>query len=252
MELTQRQKQQIWDKGFVHVPNVVPRIMVDAALRAINHSVGQGMNVDEMTKFRAQSYCPDVQRTPPIVDLLHGTPAWGLAESAAGPGCFKPVGSGQIALRFPSLQDSPGQPRAHIDGTYSPTNGVKEGTLGSFTMLLAVFLSDLPLPNAGNFTVWPGSHHICAEYLREHGPETLIPGIPPLDLPAPEQITAQAGDIALCHYQLAHSAAPNVSPHVRYAVFFRLTHVDHDAHKMEVLTDIWREWDGMRGFEGTR
>ena len=32
----------------------------------------------------------------------------------------------------------------------------------------------------------------------------------------------------LVHYELAHSAAMNVSPHTRYAIFFRLTHVDHD------------------------
>lgn len=252
MELTHPQKKEIWDNGYVRVAGVVPRIMVDQALRAINHSVGQGMNVDEMTKFRAQSFCPDVQRTLPVMDLLHGTPAWGLAEAALGTGRVRPPGGGQIALRFPSLQDPPGPPRPHIDGTYSPTNGVAKGTLGSFTMLLAVFLSDLPAPNAGNFTVWPGSHRVCADYLREHGPEALIPGMPPLDLPEPEQIMAQAGDIALCHYLLAHSVAPNVSPHVRYAIFFRLHHVDHEAHKMEVQTDLWREWEGMGAFAGEK
>ena len=53
MELTYAQKEQIYEQGFVKVAGVVPRVMVEAALRAINHSIGQGMHPDEMTKFRA-------------------------------------------------------------------------------------------------------------------------------------------------------------------------------------------------------
>ncbi|HZP85116.1 MAG TPA: hypothetical protein VFB21_26000 [Chthonomonadaceae bacterium] len=52
--------------------------------------------------------------------------------------------------------------------------------------------------------------------------------------------------VVLVHYELAHSAAPNVSPHVRYALFFRLTYTEHDAHKWEAMTDIWLEYEGMR------
>ena len=48
MELTHLQKREIYENGYVHLPGVVPRVMVDAALRAINHSVGEGMNADEM------------------------------------------------------------------------------------------------------------------------------------------------------------------------------------------------------------
>ena len=70
----------------MQVPGVVPPLMVAEALRAINHSVGQGMNVADMTRFRSQSYCPEIQNTPPITDLLKKTPAWDLAESVIGAG----------------------------------------------------------------------------------------------------------------------------------------------------------------------
>ncbi len=102
MQFTHRQKQHFFENGYVPVPGVVPRVRVDAALRAINHAAGQGMDPAQMTKFRAQSYFPDVQGTPPITDLLVGTPAWELAESL--------IGEGQINPR-PGRADRPALPR---------------------------------------------------------------------------------------------------------------------------------------------
>jgi hypothetical protein len=252
MELTYAQKQEIFEKGFVKIPGVVPQVMVNAALRAINHSVGEGMNVDDMVTFRARSYCPELQKTPVITDLLNKTPAWELAESAIGAGNIKPVGGGQIALRFPSLQDPPRKPGCHLDGMHSPHNGVPKGTIQNFTMLVGVYLSDVPAPYCGNFTAWPGTHHIYEKYFREQGPESLLEGMPNVELPAPEQITGKAGDVILTHYQIAHGAAPNVSPHVRYAIFFRLRHINHDAVRMEVMTNLWLEWDGMQSIVNER
>ena len=61
MQLTYAQKQEIFKNGFVKVPGVVPQVMVDAALRAINSGVGEGMNADDMVTFRSRSYCPGLQ-----------------------------------------------------------------------------------------------------------------------------------------------------------------------------------------------
>src|SRR2546423_306396 len=119
MELSYNQKQSLAREGFVRVPGVVPRVMIDRALREINHAVGEGMNVEEMPKFRAQTYCPGITRSQAIGGLLKAPPAWSLAESAIGGGRIQPAEYGQIALRFPGLQDPPGAPRPHIDGMYS-------------------------------------------------------------------------------------------------------------------------------------
>lgn len=248
MELTHLQKQTLAAEGFVKVAGVVPPAMVNRAMRAINHCVGEGMNVADMTKFRAQTFCPGLTRAPAISDLLYATPAWSLAESAIGSGRIEHEEYGQIALRFPSMQDPPPAPRPHIDGMYSPTNGVKEGTIGNFTALLAVFLSDVPEPFSGNFTVWPGTHLLHAGYFKEHGPQSLLDGMPKVKLPPPFQVTAEPGDIVLAHYLLAHGVGPNVSPNVRYAIFFRLTHVDHERQKWESMMDPWLQWEGMKDF----
>jgi hypothetical protein len=34
-------------------------------------------------------------------------------------------------------------------------------------------------------------------------------------------------DVVPCHYQLAHAAGPNTSPHARYVVYFRLKRKGH-------------------------
>ncbi|MDQ3813962.1 MAG: phytanoyl-CoA dioxygenase family protein [Armatimonadota bacterium] len=245
MKLTYTQKQHFYDHGFLQISGIVPRVMVDAVLGAINHSVGQGMPPDEMVTMRAQTFCREITRTPVISDLFNATPAKPLAESMLGTGNLNPVGGGQIALRFPGLQDPPPEPRPHLDGMYTPTNGVPQGTIGNFTMLVAVLLSDLTCDYAGNFTVWPGTHHAYERYFRKHGPESLLNGMPPITLPPARQIRGQAGDIVFAHYELAHAAAANVSPHVRYAIFFRLKHVDHDSDPKKRMSDIWLDWPGM-------
>ncbi len=246
MNLTDEQKQQLYEHGYVKLPGVVPPERVHTALRAINASIGtRGIDPDKLPTFRSQSYCPELQRDAAITGLLMDSPVWDIAESAIGAGKIQPVNSGQIALRFPSMEP-PGEPRPHLDGMYTPTNGVPEGTIGNFTALIGVMLSDLPTGYAGNLALWPGTHHQYQEYFRQHGPQSLLKGMPHIDLPEPEQVTGKAGDVVLCHYQLAHGITGNGSPHTRYAIYFRLFHVEHASLKWESMIDIWREWEGMR------
>ena len=245
MELTYHQKQAIYNQGFVQIPGVVPQVMIEQAMKAINHSIGEGMNKDDMVTLRSRSYCPELQQDSVITDLFNQTPARSLAESAIGSGLINPITDGQIAIRYPLFQDPPNPPHPHLDGMHSSHNGVPEGKILNFTSLVAVCLSDVKAPFSGNFTAWPATHHLYEQYFKEHGPQSLLQGMPPVQLPEPQQIIAKAGDIVLCHYQIAHSAAVNVSPFPRHAIFFRLTHVDHEAQREEAMKDIWLEWEGM-------
>jgi hypothetical protein len=249
MQLSHAQKQAFFEQGYVRIPGVVPPVMVQQALKAIHHSLGyEGIPPDQLVTLRSRSYCPEIQHSPVITDLLNKTPAWEYAESLVGTDNLQPVTSGQIALRFPVWQDPPTPPKPHIDGVHSPHNGVPEGVLWNFTMLASVLLSDVAESYAGNFTVWPGTHQLYEAYFRQKGPQSLIEGMPPIELPEPVQLTGKAGDVILAHYQLGHAAAMNVSHAIRYAIFFRLKHIHHDDAKWEVMTDIWKQWDGMRVF----
>jgi hypothetical protein len=220
---------------------VVPPERIDAALAVINRSLGdQGMPPDRLPEMRARTYCPELVQAPEILALY--AEARALPEAAIGR--VRVPSEGQIALRFPQAQGRP--PTPHIDGMYAPNNGVPAGTLLHFTALLGVFLSDVPGTDGGNFTVWPGSHRLLEGHFRQHGTGTIANGLPPLALPPPRPLTGRAGDVVLAHYALAHAAAANLSPHIRYAVFFRLYHTEHDAADTRPLTQLWSQWEGMR------
>lgn len=62
----------------------------------------------------------------------------------------------------------------------------------------------------------------------------------------PVQITGKPGDVCLAHHQMIHTAAINASPDIRYAVIFRARHINIAENGKDVMTDIWREWDGIR------
>lgn len=250
MELTRRQKHTFYEEGYLVIRGVVPQIMVETALHAINYSLGsEGMNKEELPILRSRSYCREIQNHPAITDLFNRSPIFSLAESLVGEGNLLPCGAGQIALRFPGpLYAEPGEPRGHLDGLGTGLNGMEKGVYRrSFTGLAVVLLSDLPEPYSGNFTVWPKSHRFFEQFFREHGHELLAEGMPQVDLPeGPVQITGRAGDVVLAHHQLVHTAAPNASPHIRYAAIFRMRHLACEQIGLDAYTDIWREWPGVR------
>jgi ectoine hydroxylase-related dioxygenase (phytanoyl-CoA dioxygenase family) len=115
----------------------------------------------------------------------------------------------------------------------------------TFTLLVGVLLSDQVAPDAGNLVVWPGSHLLYAEHFRRHGGRSLLDGLPEVPLPEPEPVLGRAGDLVLCHYQLAHAGGPNLSPHVRYSVYFRVKAAGHDSRRWECLEHPWREWTAL-------
>jgi hypothetical protein len=242
VSLDAEQQRALIDDGYLILPGAVPQARIDRALKAINNSLGeQGMDKGRLWTFRAQTFCPELVAADAILDLYRDTPLEALAQAAIGPGAVPRPTSGQIALRFP--QDAePRDPHPHIDGVPSPLNGVPAGKVLHFTALAGVFLSDVTGPFQGNFTVWPGTHRALAERFASQGTGELLQGFPAIPMPAPLQLTARAGDGILAHYQLAHAAAHNVAPHVRYAVFFRLAHQNHDPSSPQSMVDIWREW----------
>jgi len=232
------------EEGYVVLPGAVPRARVEHALRAINASLGEeGIPRDDLPRMRAQTFCPELVRAPLLLELYGGTPLASLAQAAIGRPRAPTVA--QIALRFPSADAATAEPRPHIDGIPQPLNGVDPGAIYHFTAVAAVFLSDVDGPYQGNFTVWPGTHRALAAHFAAHGTDVLLAGFPPIALPPPRQLAVRAGDVLLAHYLLAHAAAPNRGPHIRYAVFFRLLHQTHDPSSTDTMVDLWREWEGL-------
>jgi hypothetical protein len=243
VKLTTAQEGELVREGYVRVPDLIPAPRITAALKAINHSVGRGLPPDQVAVYRSRSFCPELQRASVILDLFHETPARGVAESLLGR--IEDVRSGQIALAFPQMEP-PAPPYPHLDGLHTATNGVPAGEVRSFTLLVGVILSEVGGAGAGNLTVWPGSHRLYESYFRERGPRSLLDGMPPVTLSDPVEVTGRPGDVILCHYQLAHAVGANTSPDIRYAVYFRVKSRGHDGRRWDCLTDLWKEWPGIR------
>ncbi len=249
MSLTPEQINDFQRDGFIHLPSAIPSEMLNTAVQTINHRLGQGVPTEELRKWQSQSFFPELQSQPVITDLFNASGLRENLQQLMGQNSVKPATGGQLALRFPrQLGSDVHPPRWHIDGVHSPDNGVPEGTLGSFSALVGVFLTDVEGDDAGNFTVWPGSHIQMQDYFREHGLDIILNEnkVPPIEKGEALQIKAKAGDAVIAHYQLLHGVAENHAPRPRYATFFRVKHPDHEAHKMECLTDLWREWPGVR------
>src|SRR5687768_4298618 len=116
MELTPQQRRQLLQDGFSVLPNAVPPELIHAALRAINSSMGEGMPADQMATLRARSYCPELRDQPVATDLFNASSLRSLAEAAIGKDAVAPVTAAQIALRFPTTSDDPGEAQPHVDG----------------------------------------------------------------------------------------------------------------------------------------
>jgi hypothetical protein len=237
-EFNLHQKRQLFEQGWVVIPQVVPAEMVRAARYTIDSTIESYL---DSIQVRAHELKTDERLT----NLLMKTDAFSLIESSLGRGKVIPSTNVQCALRFPDNEISGRKVGCHIDGFHPSSNG-NPGTIKPFIAIAGFFLSDIDENNTGNLTVWPGTHRQFAKYFEKQGadPELKL-GIPPVELPEPVQIRAKAGDMIFAHYQLAHNASTNLSQAIRYAVYIRIHHADRPKDSLDVLTDIWKYWYGM-------
>jgi hypothetical protein len=249
VEFSLNQKRELLEQGWVVIPQVViPQVVIPQVVPAEMVRMARDTIDSTIEKYldSIQSRVHELKTDERLTNLLMKTDAFSLIESALGKGKVVPSTNVQCALRFPGHDPkSLNKLRPHIDSFHPSVDG-KPGSITPFIALAGFFLNDIDQDNAGNFAVWPGTHRQFAEYFEKHGadPELKL-GIPPVDLPEPVQIKAKAGDMIFAHYQLAHTAAANISHAIRYAVYIRMHHADRPKDSLDVLTDIWKYWYGM-------
>ena len=131
----------------------------------------------------------------------------------------------------------------HIDGCpneFIPGVTDHYGHINNFDCLVGVLLSDINKPLSGELCCWPGSHYKLAEYFTKnngenlenvytHGNQALPTGKKTFQLfkKDPVHCIGKKGDVFLANYMTAHFIAPNTSPNIRYAVYFRVS--KHEA-----------------------
>ncbi len=249
------QKREFYTQGYNILRNAVDPDAVKEALKWINFRLGEeGMIPGGSYPVTLRNNAYDIKRCDdqPILDLATRSSLYDWAETMIGR--YQPISSGQIALGFPTEGDPPVEIRGHLDGMGGGKyTRVKEGEfLHANSVIALVYLCDLPEPYMGNFTVWPGSHHYFEERFRQHGGPFPVNGMDHEGMPhGPVPITGKAGDIVVGHHQLYHARSPNFSPFIRYGVVLRLNHVEVKQNGLDVLTDIWREFDGLQAMAAT-
>lgn len=258
VRISAARKARLKRDGFVVLPGLVAPERVAAAVREINNRLGTGAHPDKDAYADPKDYLSEYVRTPAVLDLARG-PVREAAESLLGAGKVEPLSQGQIVLRFPAEHDGVEYERlVHIDGLYSSKDGLgtKAGKPLRYSLCAGVFLSDVPRPDMGNLTVYPGTHLSIAREVAARGLDALKGSLEEkLPLPAPVQVTGKAGDVVLFHFQLAHDKARNLSPHIRRVAYFRFWHIDSwldgSLEYLErAMIDPWLEWPGMRGVRG--
>ncbi|TMW63460.1 hypothetical protein Poli38472_002401 [Pythium oligandrum] len=251
--LTESQRQAFIRDGYLQIRGVVPIKLVNAALRRINHELGiPGRMVDGGVEG-AGKLAGNISNSEEVLNLFHLSDARAYAEALVGLDKVVPPRGAQIAMRFPEL----GEPR-DPQGTEWHTDGMRQGKLHPFTLLVGITLSDVREPLAGNFTVFPGSHLSLHKLLRTDGKlegyedecyradSVWGDGTLP-DLGVPVQLLASRGDIVLAHPNLAHRGGLNFSPDIRYQVYFRLKHVDHEQLQVDAAKNLWVDLEGLHG-----
>lgn len=160
----------------------------------------------------------------------------GFADEAGRPPIISSTFGCQVALRFPLPPFAEGvvdgeaaldELMGHKGGLDWHTDAAKYNEKKTFDVVAGVFLNDLRTADQGVLWVQPGTH--TAERAAR---ESLGGRLPPGKLfTAAEDVKAAgrgtpilgpAGTVVLFDKDLVHAGGPNLSPGIRYALYYRL------------------------------
>mmetsp|Transcript_32624 Transcript_32624/g.104026 ORF Transcript_32624/g.104026 Transcript_32624/m.104026 type:complete len:353 (-) Transcript_32624:66-1124(-) len=257
--LSVEEMRSFFEEGYVHARGAAAPDLIDAALRHINACLGRNA-VEQQNQLT--NLAKDAVASPAITDLFYKSKIPSLAQSLVGRGRLAPVRQGQVALRFPKGGGVP-TPAARAKemqrGRAYHVDGFAKGLHSPFTLLVGVCLSDVTEPLQGNFAVHPGAHWHMQDVVKRavdqkddvlSSPLEVVEGESASsskpDLGPARPLLMKRGDVVLAHQKLPHFGQANYGPNVRYQVYFRLRHVDIDAHRTQWLDDLLLPFEGLR------
>ena len=153
-------------------------------------------------------------------------------------------------LVFPTSDKSWSMPKhGHLDGYYTPTNGVPEGTVSYMNINVTIYVEDID-EKGGCFTYWPGSHNVAYEYFKTHSLLSVQGGIssdvfPVGTFPQGQQFSGKAGDAIFWHGQMFHAGSKNINRNIRMALIGRFARKDANDIRFETCADPWAHWEGI-------
>eukprot|EP01035_Chromulina_nebulosa_P022367 gene22367-28961_t len=268
--------------GFTIIRNIIPSDLIHSAIKFVNYTIGNNHNPDAVTRFGDLTSIASGH--PAILSLYYDTDVVGYTQSLLHSSSnyndnhkrglitnyiskingidrmesLPKVGQGQIALRFPDLNNMPTDRKIYIGGKNWHIDGIEKGKHSAFTILIGVALSDQLYPFCGNLCVHPGSHYTLQSLVKEFAFSTMglidddkdISIDSPLinhkskpDLGEPVQILLHTGDVVFVHHKVAHLGSTNYSSDIRRMVYFRVNHNKHAELSFDSLDNIWLEFE---------
>lgn len=190
---------------------------------------------------------PRIASHPAIRSTLHDSPAFAIAEELTGKSTLNEGANPGPQFRFPAEDKTwERSSRGHLDGYYTPTNGVAEGTVGRFSVGVTLYLNHVR-SQSGGFTLWPGTHIQAAEHFKTHSLLCFKGGNAneTFDMPDPVEVTGPPGTACFWHGQLMHTGSKNAGTEIRMALISRLRRKDQFDTMFEFPDDIWAYYDGI-------
>lgn len=203
---------------------------------------------DPASWINASPNHPPIGAHPAIRATLYETAVFEMAEELVGKGKLNNSTNPGPHFRYPTGETDWETPKGgHLDGYYTPTNGVPEGTVGRFQVGTSFYLNNV-VNQGGGFTVWPGTHIQAAEYFKTHSLLTFKGGNAndTFDMPEPVEITGGPGTVCFWHGQLMHTGAKNCAKEIRMALITRLNRKDSNDMLFEFPEDIWTYYEGIQ------
>ena len=116
MVLTDQDKREFAERGYIVVPAVLSRHEIAAAMAVIDDLIAEAPPPDGHRGHHF--YWPALEPGHPLLDLLRDGATFDVAEELIRPGRLEVPRQAQVALNIPPHPHRPG--RGHIDGATPP------------------------------------------------------------------------------------------------------------------------------------
>jgi hypothetical protein len=216
--LSEAQHQQFVTDGLCVLRGAVPPEVCAAAVRELEASPATERTDGGADEKLAATLTPQILAA--VAELFGGSNAFeydprdpaNLARIARRSGDF--TRGGDFARPRQEGRGGPQTHVAHIDDNV-PTAMPSGWAVGTF-----IFLTDVPVEDAGAFVCFPGSP--ARLRVATADAHRCLVEVAPLVSGAPREMLVRAGDVVLCHHIMGHCGSSNlVNPTTRHAFFPR-------------------------------
>lgn len=244
MPLTRDELADFARDGLLIKRGTISQDFVEPAASLVQDWYRERMNPAEITAYTQKTFAPELGTHPTLLALFTRSGILDLVTSLLGQ--FQPVTTAQIQIRVPEADLPWAQPdkAMHVDGVASPHLDPAE--LRTFSLLVAVILSDVQDTYGGALRYVPGGHLRMAEWFRTEWALGMIEQVPP-DIDAHEgtALLGRPGDVLLMHHLVPHAVGPNHSTTPRTMAYFRVSHVHHASRRLDALRDPWLDYPAL-------